>query len=306
MEATGEAYAIAARIDALDLWKTAKKYNWAIKLSGVAFPYFCTTIETGEGCRALYMLEGWDTFHHWVLQRHDPDFGFYSSWVELPHFEMISRPGGEIELLHAKPGYYPEKVDKAGEKIVARLLWQCYGILMRVEGNPKEIFKFADRNAMFGRMETSPGVWEDHAFEIKPPRPYVEEIAIRKSALDKAKDMPVDKNETAELDFRMIYDERFASIDLEPRYCYRLSMALSPTGKKVLRERLAVEADVSIKQLWESIPQRVLDALVARGRIPGQICVANMRMFRLMRSLGMELPFKLSLKESLPAVRKMH
>ena len=307
MDGTEDAYAIAERIAALGAWETAERYNWAIKLSGVAYPYFCTAFQTGEDkCHRLCMIEGWDTFHNCVLRRHDPDFGVYTSWLEFPHFEMAARPDGRIELRHAKPGYVMREVDGNEKKTIGRLLWQCYGVLMKMESDPSAATKFADQNAMFGRLETSPGAWEDHPFVIQPPRRYVEEIALPNDLLAKARDMPIDQNETAELDFRLVEDEIFADCELEPRLCYRLSMALAPTGRKIMRERLAVDENNSIKQLWESVPRRVLACLVERGRIPGTICVGSMRMFRFMRPLGMELPFKLSLKQSLPAVRKMH
>ena len=47
------------------------------------------------------------------------------------------------------------------------------------------------------------------------------------------------------------------------------------------------------------MPPLVLRELVRRGRIPGEIKVRSGRVFRLLRPLCVELPFKLSLHEKL-------
>ena len=52
--------------------------------------------------------------------------------------------------------------------------------------------------------------------------------------------------------------------------------------------------------MWESMPQQLLTQFLARGRVPGRIRVVSPRVFRFIRPLGMELPFRLSLHESLP------
>ena len=38
------------------------------------------------------------------------------------------------------------------------------------------------------------------------------------------------------------------------------------------------------------------------GRVPGEICLVSGRVFRMLRALCVELPFKLSLHDSLPAL----
>ena len=56
--------------------------------------------------------------------------------------------------------------------------------------------------------------------------------------------------------------------------------------------------------MWESVPQKVLDGLIARGRMPGEVKVTSGRVFRLLRPLCIDIPFRLSLHDSLPNVEK--
>jgi hypothetical protein len=48
------------------------------------------------------------------------------------------------------------------------------------------------------------------------------------------------------------------------------------------------------------MPRRVLANIIAKGRVPGEIKVVSGRVFRLMRPLCMDLPFRLSLHDRLP------
>ena len=64
---------IAARLDSLALWEVVAPFNWAIKPRGVVFPYFCTTLgdNRSEIRRHLMLLEGWQTFHDFIMTRCD-------------------------------------------------------------------------------------------------------------------------------------------------------------------------------------------------------------------------------------------
>ena len=57
-----------------------------------------------------------------------------------------------------------------------------------------------------------------------------------------------------------------------------------------------------LKRLWEGHAQRLLDAVVAWGRVPGEVHVRSGRMMRFLRPLGLQLPFKLVQHAKLPAL----
>ena len=54
----------------------------------------------------------------------------------------------------------------------------------------------------------------------------------------------------------------------------------------------AATADV-LKPMWESLAQRLLVAILKRGRIPGAVNVRSGRMARFLRPLGLQIPFRL-------------
>jgi len=64
--------------------------------------------------------------------------------------------------------------------------------------------------------------------------------------------------------------------------------------------RTSVQADGGLRAMWEGMPARFLKELIARKKIPGEVKVPSLRVFRMLRPLCMEIPFKLSLHDSLP------
>ena len=52
------------------------------------------------------------------------------------------------------------------------------------------------------------------------------------------------------------------------------------------------------------MPPRLLKNLIARGRIPGNIRLLSGRVFRMLRPLCVEIPFKISLHDSLPRLEQ--
>ena len=93
---------IGAQMDALGLWKELAPYNFALKPRGTVFPYFCTTLPgdaEGPVKARFLMLEGWQTLHDYVRTRYDRNFGFYSSPLEFPHYELVGFDGKSGEKL---------------------------------------------------------------------------------------------------------------------------------------------------------------------------------------------------------------
>ena len=134
--------------------------------------------------------------------------------------------------------------------------------------------------------------------EIPQPRAYVEKVVLSKSDVSKAQDLPVVTGETLSVDFRM--DIRIMTKEPRPRCVYELVAVDPATGERVIDSKVSVDPEGGLKGLWEAVPVRVLRGLVERGRVPGNIKVVSGRVFRMLRPLCMELPFKLSLHDSLP------
>ena len=291
---------IGRRMDALGLWDAIMPYNWGVKPLGTAFPYFCTAL-AGDGKPVktrFLMIEGWQTLHDFVRTRVDPSFGFYSTPAEMPHFETVVLATGETFLFRHDPGYVPRSLTEAERGLCRRIMWEAYGVMMRIESDRELPVRFSGDRAMFARVEDSPGSWSDKPLPIPDARPYMEKISFPTQLVAKAKDLPFAQKDALELDFRLM--PTVATRDPRPRSAYQLAAVDSATGAVVFSDRTSVSPDFPLKSLWEKMPARALAHIVGTGRVPGEIKVASGRVFRMLRPLCVELPFKLSLHDSLP------
>lgn len=291
---------IGAKMDGLGLWEVVGAFNWAVKPSGTAFVYFCTVLK-GEKPPVkvrFLMLEGWQTLHDFVRTRVDRNFGYYSSPMEIPHFELVILTTGEMKLFRHDPCFMPREANETERELARRILWESYGIMMRMETERNLALKFAAEQAIFARVEGKRGKWTDEAMPIPPPRPYVENIRFAKDDLVKAKDLPFAAAEAVEVDFRLVAN--VLTQEKRPRCVYELVIADAASGEKSLQDRMSANPDGGLKALWEDVPPRILRHFLALGRIPGEVKVVSGRLFRLLRPLCVDLPFKLSLHDTLP------
>lgn len=297
MEGTYES--IARKMDALGIWGSLLPYNWAVKPLGTVFPYFCMTM---RGDRKpvkvrFLMLEGWQTLHDFVRARVDRDFGFYSSPIEFPHLELVILENGEMKLFRHDTGFMPAEADERQAALAARILWEAYGVMLRLEADPRLPMRYADEKAVFARVEVAPGRWEDRPLEIPVPPPYGEKIAFEKADIKRAQDLPFVGTSVLHVDFALVHG--LQTNDPRPRCVYRL-VAFDPAAKAVVMDlRASVTPDLGLKKMWESMPSQFLKALVELGRVPGEVKVATGRMFRMLRPLCIDLPFRLSLHDRL-------
>ena len=291
---------IVRKMDGLDLWKTVAPFHWGIKPRGTVIPYFFCLLSgnsTTVKIRILF-LEGWQTFHDFVRTRIDRNFGFYQTPMELPHFEAVVLADGSVQLSRHDPGYMPVAVTAAQRDFCARLLWQTYGVMLRIETEKNLPLKFAENRAMFARVEGQNGEWTDEPLVVPDPRPHAETVRFPNALLAKAKDLPFVRDYALELDFRL--RTNVMTQEARPRCVYLLAAIDAQTGAKVIGDRATVLPDLGLRGLWEQMPERFLERLVEGGRIPGEVKVRSGRVFRLLRPLCMDLPFKLSLHDSLP------
>ena len=296
---THSAGEIGAKMSALGLWGIMEPYNFAVKPLGTVFPYFCTVIK-GDRSPVAYrflMLEGWQTLHDFVRTRCDVNFGFYSTPAEMPHFELVVLQGGETRLFRHDPGIVPHEATGQRLEIAAKVLWESYGVMLRVESDRGLPLKFADDRAVFARVEKSPGQWVDEPLVIPDPPPHVEKVTFAKADVKAAQDLPLVADDVLELDFALV--PGLATKDVPPRSVYGLVAVDGRTGERVLDVQASIASGGTLRGLWENMPQQVLKGLVRRGRVPGEIKVRSGRLFRMMRPLCVELPFKLSLHDRL-------
>ncbi len=295
-----EPEAIGARMDALGLWDVLEPYNFAVKPRGTVFPYFCTVLKgDGKPVKARFlMLEGWQTLHDFVRVRMDRDFGFFSQPIEFPHYELVVLADGSAKVFRDDAGYMPQEVVAPPSRaLVAKILWEAYGVFLRVEGDRALPLKFAGDRAVFARVEDAQGRWADVPLAIPDPPPHKETVSLPKELVKSAQDLPLVAADVLELDFRML--PNVMTKEPRPRCVYELAAADGRTGEAAFACRVSLLPEGGLRALWESMPVQALHEIVRRGKVPGEIRVRSGRVFRLLRPLCLELPFKLSLHEKL-------
>ena len=296
---TRSAEEIGARMDALGIWELLEPCNFAVKPRGTVFPYFCTVLK-GERKPVkvrFLMLEGWQTLHDFVRTRYDNNFGFYSTPAEMPHLELVVVEGGAPALFRHDPGYMPQPATDAQRALAERILWEAFGVMLRVESDRGLPLKFAGERAIFARVEKEVGVWADEPLVIPDPPPHVEKISFPTVDVKKAKDLPFIPDDAIEVDFGIV--QGVMTRDPRPRAVYALVAADAKTGERLMDSRTSISPDGGLRSLWESMPPQLLKELLRIGKVPGEIRVRSMRVFRMLRPLCIELPFKLSVHDKL-------
>lgn len=290
---------IGAKMDALDAWDLLAPYNFAVKPAGTVFPYFCTVLKgDSKPVRMRFlMLEGWQTLHDFVRTRVDRNFGIYSSPVEMPHLELVVLSAGVVRLFRHDPGYMPVEASDAQRDLAARILWEAYGVLLRLESDSRLPLRFTGEKAIFSRQETAPGIWTDAPLGIPDPPPYAEKVSFAKADLKAAQDLPFAHDEAIELDFGLLTN--VMTKEPRPRCVYGLRAVDAATGASVIDSRASVHPESGLRGLWETMPGQVLRELVRHGKVPGGIRTRSGRVFRFLRPLCVELPFRLSLHDAL-------
>lgn len=301
---TGSLEEISRKIDALGLWEKVWSCVFALRPAGTVLPYFCA-FSKGDGhvVRArLLLLEGWQTFHDFMRLQHDRESGFVSSTIELPQFVLVVLATGETKVFRHDAGFVPREVDAAQAELCRRLLWEAYGVMLRIESDPGTPMAYAAEQAMFSRVEGPSGTWRDAPFALVQPKVHVERVSIAKAVLAKAKDLPFASGEAVEVDFRLT--PGVVTREKRPRCAYQFVMLAADTGAVLFSSRASVDPESGLRGIWEPSAMRLLDAFVKFGKVPGEVRLVSGRLFRLLRPLGEELPFKLSLHEALPHVAK--
>lgn len=295
---------IAADLAALDAWRTAAPHNWALIARGEPEPFFATVVvDQPAPVRArLLLLRGWKTFNNFVIARHDPSFGVAMSPMELDHFELVELADRSVKLFVHRPGYVPVPPDAAESGLLGRLLYECYGLLMRFEEDETLALRYAGERAMFARREGEDGKWADVPLPL-PERPpvFMEQVPLAKDLLARAGGLPFDGAAALELDLFLIPGYR--TNEPRPRLLYLFAGVDATTGQRIVWEKLSVSgAPDGLLSLWEHLAGRLLAAFLALGRVPGTVNVRSNRMVRFIRPLGLNLPFKLVTHAKLPAL----
>ncbi|MDO5318338.1 MAG: hypothetical protein Q4G65_06915 [bacterium] len=300
-------YDITRAIVALNPWERASRHNWALVPQTSAEPFIVTAVDErkdpGPVAGRLLLFPGFTTFRDFVITRQMKDYGVAMGPMDFRHYEAVGLKNGDVEIFVYEPGYVPVSPTSEDRKLLAPLLHECYGLLLRVEEKPDLPLAYVEKKAMFARKEVVDGVWIDGPF-ILPEEEVIqqlERVELAKEACAKAKALPVFPKEIWEVDFVMI--PSYHTPGPHPRFLYLLCAVNAESGERMVWERMSVDGkEDGLKRMWESHAQKLLDGMIKWGRVPGQIHVRSGRVMRFVRPLGLQLPFKLVRHEKLPSL----
>lgn len=296
---------IARRMDALSLWDGTIKYNWLLKPKGTVYPYFFD-LEKGRNpqvSRSLHFIEGWQSYHNAVFARDNADFGVYTTPLEYPQFEVMYLKNGTILINRYDTGYAPRPLTSEESALMAKLMWESYGVMLELEDNPDLPISYMSELAMFARVEVADNVWRSEGVKVPQPPAYSEKVSLLKSDIEAAKVMGVDKTFKVEVDLRMM--PSWQTREPRPRVMYLLAAVDSGSGQCIVADKTSLSPELSLKQLWEKMPQRLFKKFISFGRFPCEIKVSSGRMFRFLRIFCQALDVKISLHDQNPALEDM-
>ena len=303
-------YDITRAIAALNPWERAARHNWALVSQSSAEPFIVTVVPEKPGTSPvtgrLLLFPGFPTFRDFVISRQVPDFGVAMSPLDFRHYEAVGLRDGGVELFVYEPGFVPLPPSSEERKLLAPLLLECYGLLLRLEEKPDLPVAYVGQKAMFARKEVVDGVWVDGPFRLPEEEvvQQMERVELGKDACRRAQALPLYPKDVWEVDFLMVPSYRTSGPN--PRFLYLLAGVNAESGARTLWQRMSVDGKADgLLRLWEGHAQRLLDAMLSAGRVPGAVHVRSARMARFLRPLGLQLPFKLVQHAKLPSLESV-
>ena len=300
---------IAKAISALNAWKKAAKYNWALVSEMFDNPLIaCVNIQqNGPMAARLMLFNGFAAHRDFAIFTQNQDVSFALSPIDFDHYEVIGLKDGGAEVYDYRPGYAPVHPDEETCALLAPVLYECYGLMLRLEDDPEIPAMYKGENAMFSRREGLDGKWRDAP--LKPPDmstvTWTERVGLDRVKCAQAARFNMAQGEMWEVDF--IQMPIFRTEDPNPRIMYLFAAVDAKTGERRVWDKLVVDPKIprngtldALKQLWESLASRMLEGVLRRGMVPAEIHVRTQRVMRFMRPLGLQIPFKLVLHQQLP------
>ena len=300
---------VAKAITALKVWKKASKYSWALVSELFDKPIIAAINPNPAGpiVGRLMLFNGFEAHRDFLIFRQNPEISFASSPIDFDHYEVIGLKDGSAEIYDYRPGFVPVHPDAETRAMLAPVIYECYGLMLRIDEDPELPATYAGDGAMFARKEGLDGKWCD--FPLRPPNidavTWTERVGLDRAKCSQAARIAMQPDEAWEADF--IQMPLYRTDDRLARVMYLFSAVDAKTGEKRVWQKLAVDPAIprngtlaALKPLWESLAAHMLDGVISHGSVPGSICVRSQRMMRFLRPLGLQLPFKIILHKQLP------
>ena len=300
---------VAKAIAALKVWKKASKYNWALVSELFDKPLIAVINPTPQGpiVGRLMLFNGFVAHRDFLIFRQNPDLSFATSPIDFDHYEVIGLKDGSVEIYDYRPGFIPVHPDAETRALLAPIIYECYGLMLRIDEDPELPALYMKEQALFSRKEGLDGRWHDAP--LRPPNldtvTWTERVGLDRTKCAQAARLNMESAEAWEVDFTQM--PLYRTDDRQARMMFLFVAVDAKTGERRVWQKLAVDPSIprngtldAMKPLWESLAAHVLDGVIRRGKVPGAIHVRNQRMMRFLRPLGLQLPFKLVLHREMP------
>ena len=300
---------VAKAIAALKVWKKASKYNWALVSELFDKPLIAAVNPTPNGpiVGRLMLFNGFAAHRDFLIFRQNPDLSFATSPIDFDHYEVIGLKDGSVEIYDYRPGFIPAHPDAETRALLAPVIYECYGLMLRIDEDPELPALYIKDQALFPRKEGLDG--KSHDAPLRPPNldtvTWTERVGLDRVKCAQAVRLNMEPEEAWEVDFTQM--PLYRTDDQQARMMFLFAAVDAKTGERRVWQKLAVDPSIprngtldAMKPLWESLAAHVLDGVIRRGKVPGAIHVRNQRMMRFLRPLGLQLPFKLVLHQEMP------
>lgn len=313
-------YDVAARIHALNPWEwMSLGHLFGVQPYGAHEPSFILFSELAESSqRIVALFPGWRAFRIAFANNANTDDrpplekAVEESWrrllyvpykglrrthrAVLKRLGLLTEDGVNFPVFYSQHvGYYPDRLSATEVVEMQEILYQAYGMAMRVESEPTLTQQRLPKT-FFVRMQDANGLWRD-TWVDEPP------------LTDEGVDVSIDLGRVRRIaEFTRVrnvlqVDLVLTSLRAKSRGNHRSEavftlLLMNRTDKSVICCE-ALQALQGVDVMWSRVPGIVLRELEQFGALPDEIEVRSERMLNILRPLSEMLPFTLRRREKL-------
>ncbi|MBM4164198.1 MAG: hypothetical protein FJ222_07135 [Lentisphaerae bacterium] len=315
-------YDVADHIRALDPWPwMTLGHVFGVQPHGSAEPGFVLFSKQGDPARrAISVYPGWTAFHDAIMSHARPDDRaplertIEESWLRLMFMPASGlNPGDRAVLVRLgcdltradecpafcsqKVGYFPDRLGPSEVVWLSAVLYQAYGMAMRVEMTPGLTQERLPRTLLV-RKQDAAGDWRD-AWVDEPTTRTDVDVSIDLDCVRRIRRHPADAT-VLQADLVLSPLKRKSAEDHRSEAIFTLLLVNGETRMIIRCD--AMQATEGIEAMWAQVPGAVLKGMAQLDVLPSAIEVRSDRMLNVLRPLTELLPFKLTRRENLDAL----
>jgi hypothetical protein len=315
-------YDVADHIRALDPWPwMTLGHVFGVQPHGSAGPGFVLFSKQGDPARrAVSIYPGWAAFRDAIMSHAHPDGRaplertIEESWMRLMFLPQSGLSRGDRAVLvrlgcdlteaaefpafcSQKVGYFPDRLGPAEVVWLSAVLYQAYGMAMRVEATPDLTQERLPRT-FFVRTQDAAGDWHDSWMDEPVARTDVD-VSIDLDRVRRIRRHPADAT-VLQADLVLSPLKMKSAEDHRSEAVFTLLLVNGDTRMIIRCD--ALQATEGIESMWAQVPGAVLKGMEQLDALPAAIEVRSERMLNVLRPLTELLPFKLTRRNKLDAL----